>query len=503
MFDKFVSDKLRDHQSPVPPGLWEKIERNKGKEPKAGVIPRTALWAGLMIIAAGTGIGVYLGSKKENNNLSQVNKTSTAVTSGSNQNKTGANATGNDNITSTDNNTTTNDDADLVNADQPNIDDQSTANDKTQTVDLPLAGKQQSADNAAPGTNNEDNNGDHPTVNNNTVGGNSTTRVSNSRTFATTKNRKSGGSKNFTLAAIDNDGLDAAPVLLSSHRISMTKRSTVYNLRSLAKNDVSGQYNLSDLSITRIDCPPNGSERRNDWYLEVFGSPDLLMKSVSGGNASFVSKKDSTESQQLSYTAGFRISKSIGENLLLKTGLQFSQINERFEMRTENERRIITVVTIRTIPGFNGADSTIRDTSTVEQLGYRLQRTYNRYRSIDIPVLLSYEFGGENLRFAINAGAIFNLRSWYSGHTLNDSMMVVSMDSKTAGEYKQNIGLAAYGGFSIMKPIGSKWDIFAEPYFRYNFSNMSRSDGYSQRFQAFGINLGLRYKFKGQRSGLK
>jgi hypothetical protein len=42
-FDKFVRDKLRDHPSAVPPGLWEKIERKKDKDPKGGFfLPRIA-----------------------------------------------------------------------------------------------------------------------------------------------------------------------------------------------------------------------------------------------------------------------------------------------------------------------------------------------------------------------------------------------------------------------------------------------------------------------------
>jgi hypothetical protein len=153
--------------------------------------------------------------------------------------------------------------------------------------------------------------------------------------------------------------------------------------------------------------------------------------------------------------------------------------------------------------GASGADSTISDTSTVEQIGYRLQRTYNRYRSIDIPLLLSYEFGNDNLKFAVNTGAIINLYSWYEGNTINDSLAVVSMSSKGSGVYKQNIGVGLYAGLSVIKPVSKKFDVFLEPYFRYNLSNMSGSAGYSQRFNAMGINLGIRYKLKGrQRSVL-
>ena len=131
-----------------------------------------------------------------------------------------------------------------------------------------------------------------------------------------------------------------------------------------------------------------------------------------------------------------------------------------------------------------------------------MQRTYNKYRSLDIPLLLSYEFGNEKLKFAINAGAIINLRSWYSGNTLNDSLAVVPIDSKSSGMYKQNIGVGLYAGVSIIKPVTNRFDVFLEPHFRYNFSNMSKTAGYSQRFNAAGLSFGIRYRINRQRSGI-
>jgi hypothetical protein len=287
--------------------------------------------------------------------------------------------------------------------------------------------------------------------------------------------------------------------LTTANFLSLSRGATAYNQKFLHAGS-KDKFDLSQIRIFGIDCPTAGRQRRDDLYLEVYGSPDRAMKSVSAkNNPAYVAKKDSTESTQLGYTAGFRFSKSIGDNWMVKAGLQYSQINERFDLKTENERRITTVITIRTIQTAGGADTTVRDTTSLIQIGYRVQRTYNRYRSIDIPLLLSYEFGDEKWKFAVTAGAILNLHSWYNGQALNDSLNVVSLNSKSNSVYKQNIGLGLYAGFSIIKPVSKRIDVFMEPYFRYNLSNMAKGTAYTQKFNAAGISLGIRYNLKKQR----
>ena len=519
MFDKFVRDKLKDHQSSVPPGLWEKIERKKDKDPKGGFfLPRIAIWAALFIVVASIGTGYYL-SKNNNNtteSISQTTEQSAAANNGSTENE-------NVNNTATNNNTNNNNSDNTVTSSATNATD----NSKDALNDEPVSGAGKTATDVTTNKNADQKN-TAASAGKTTAGKNSTNKSnynSGSRHIPvqmndgsnhisgvvpvkkinTSKagNKQSKGAITLLPGEITTENKDAENTGINVNRISLTAGKTAYNFRNIPSFG-QGKYNMSELKITGIDCPTTGKLKRDDWYLEVYGSPDVIMKSVKAtGNAAFVAKKDSTESQQVSFTAGFRISKAISENMLLKTGLQYSQINERFDLRTENERKIITVVTIRTITGSNGADSTISDTSSVEQIGYRLQRTYNRYRSIDIPVLLSYEFGTNKLKFGLNAGAIINLYSWYNGNTIDDSLNVISMNSKATGTYKQNVGIGLYAGFSIIKPIATKFDIFVEPYMKYNLSNMARSSAYTQRFNTMGINFGIRYKLKGrQRSEL-
>ena len=100
-----------------------------------------------------------------------------------------------------------------------------------------------------------------------------------------------------------------------------------------------------------VICPTDRKMRNPDWDLEIYSSPDYAFKTVSNNTASqqYMNKKDSSEKSQIGYTVGFRIIKPINDHLLFKTGLQFSQINENFVYRSENEIKTTTVVTVRNI----------------------------------------------------------------------------------------------------------------------------------------------------------
>ncbi len=245
-----------------------------------------------------------------------------------------------------------------------------------------------------------------------------------------------------------------------------------------------------------VICPTDRKMRNPDWDLEVFISPDMAFKTISNNTASaqLLSRKDSSESMRPGFTAGFRIVKPLNDYLSLKTGLQYSQINERFTYKTENETRTTTVVTVRSIVRAPGDTLIVRDTSTLTQVGFKTNTVKNRFRSLDIPVLASVQFGNDNLKWGITAGAIVNLSSWYEGVLLDSSLAAVAIGKDNGMMYKKNIGLGIYAGFHITKSINYNTQLFFEPYFRYNLSNMTTPGApFNQRFSIGGLAMGLRF----------
>ncbi len=267
------------------------------------------------------------------------------------------------------------------------------------------------------------------------------------------------------------------------------------NLSALFSKEMSA-YNHASSFKNVVICPTDRKLRNTDWDIEVYISPDMPFKTVTNNTASpqLLSRKDSSESLRPGFSAGFRIVKPLNDNFSIKTGLQYSQINERFTYRTENETRTTTVVTVRSIIRAPGDTLFVRDTSTLTQIGYKTNTVKNRFRSLDIPILASYQAGNDDLSIGLTAGVMVNLSSWYQGVILDSSLTAVPLSKETNMVYKSNIGLGLYAGITVTKRINYNTQLFFEPYFRYNLSNMTNPDAaFNQRFSIGGLAMGLRF----------
>lgn len=276
------------------------------------------------------------------------------------------------------------------------------------------------------------------------------------------------------------------------------------NTISLVRNNVSNfkfvkqdytKY-LNDLKLSLL-CP--GSNPNTDWHIEPFAGFNYGFKKVTNNNAtaSYLQQKDSSESMRVGYADGVNLVKPISEHFVLKTGVWVSQMNERFSYKTENEIKSTTVITVRTIIRAPGDTLRISDTSSVQQIGYKNTVVGNQYKTLDIPVIIGYEFGKGSLKFGINAGVVFNIKHGFEGAVYDSSLTAISINKETNNVYKTNIGLGLYAGFRIAKNINEKTQLFVEPHFRYNLSNMTTPNtSFNQKINVTGVNIGLRIKIK-------
>ncbi len=195
------------------------------------------------------------------------------------------------------------------------------------------------------------------------------------------------------------------------------------------------------------------------------------------------------------------MSKNISDAWLIKTGFHFSQFNESFQYRNEHERRITTVVTIRTIVRAPGDTVYISDSSQVEVTGVRIKKTNNRYRNLDIPLLVSYEVRNPGLTIAVQGGTIFNLRSSFHGDMLDTTGLPMSQTGKDpASQFNNSLGFGIYAGASVIKSVATDLDVFAEPYYRRYLNNQaSAAAPFEQYLSNWGVLFGLRYKLNAGR----
>lgn len=510
-FDTHIKEKLDNLTSQIPADMWQRIRPEEKKR-------RPIIWwwaaAASLILMAGIGASWYINRKPSSNNISK-NK----IAPSANSSQSGNNITvlsnqsassispiqGHDSLT-------------IPNANHPvvktnthvgnDLHPSNYTNDPTNPLTSPIFSNKTKFDNQENNTSNpnsqaflnNNNNGGNPTINNNI-------RSNIDKNLHGAKTNNNGNNLNPT-SAIAKNGLDELlenrSLLNSSTSTFSEKQSQLKNLirLSLGNNKLAIRQLLSVKKMPTIVCPTLGPPKRNDWYVEAFVSPDYMIKSVQDKSLASNTKKamDSTLHRQVSFSAGVNIVKSLGKNFLIKTGVQYAQVNELFKYNSGSDTRTTTVITVRDVIVTPGDTIHIRDTSTVSQTGTLTKQNQNHYKQWDIPLIFGYEFGGNGFRMNADLGLIANIRSSYQGNMLDTAQKAIDIATyNNAGIYRTNIGLGVYLGLGFLKPLNDNMDLLIEPHARFNLSNMTtQATIFNQKNSIFGLSVGLRYKINGR-----
>jgi len=517
-FDNFVAGKLRDHTAAVPVGLWEKVKPEEKDDRKGFILfryPAAAIVLLTLLLGGTIGSYLYFNSKK-NADAVEVNTKQAGGVSNDKEKTQGSTAPRNSAAANTPSTT-----ADPSSGQQKN----NTPANQATTNQLPAGTTSPSTTRDADGQliNNAASNRLPAGQRSATVRNGLTPSSINPKTGFDLRSTNSntingipvytdpianGGNNNSSVISKTTDTDDTNAEFIPPYQSNLLTAVTIptdadrfYGLQSLMDKQLAVDKHTSQFRNVII-CPSDRKNKNTDWHLETYLSPDLAFKSVVNNTASqqYLLRKDSSESMQVSYSAGVRIVKPLTDNILLKAGVQYTQVNEKYVYRTENEVKTITVVSVRTIIRAPGDTVIVRDTSTLQQIGFRNNTVNNRYRSFDIPVTVGYQFGNEDLKIGINAGVIFNVSSWYQGVILDSTLATVPLvKGSSSMVYKSNIGLGLYGGISIVKRLSDDLHVFVEPYFRYNLSNMTTAQSsYNQKFSLGGLSIGLRFNLNRQ-----
>jgi hypothetical protein len=236
-----------------------------------------------------------------------------------------------------------------------------------------------------------------------------------------------------------------------------------------------------------IPCP--GKEKSatgNQQYVEIYGGPDYAFRKYEDtGRSLYLQKRKESTSFQSAFSAGLRYTRVFSNSMSFRTGLNYSQINEKFTFTDGNIVQLVYMIDA------NG-DTTGSFTST----STRFKTTYNKFRMLDIPIVIGYEMGNGRLQANINAGVIMNIYSWQKGDVLDNSFQPVNINTSGTNspyQFKTNIGLGFLGAVSLYYKLNDRFHLLAEPYYRHNFSPVSKSEiTFKQKYNLAGLRLGLR-----------
>jgi hypothetical protein len=462
LFDEHIKGQFKDYAPDVHPRIWENIITKKEKKRPAGFWfnffnSRNVLLLGALLLVAG-GSAYFLVKKS-----TVKNETAIAVTA---ENK----LTDNTVTTAVEKNNTTAEDINTNN----NQNTSTALNNKNSVVDI--------ADNAPAKITT-------PVI---TAVSKSKIKVHSALAamgqdddiLSFTKYKKSLVTKNSTpdIKNIDDAGEE---IFLQNNFLQRLLFSTADKITT--DKQVAALNKKLSPDVFLPDCPAiEQNAAGNKTYFEVYGGPDIAFRSLTDtANSAYLQKRKESTAFSSAFSAGLRYTRVFNNGVSIRTGINYSQINEKFSVVLGNIVQVVYIINA------NG-DTTGSYTTT----GTRYKTNINRYKTIDVPLVFGYEMGNGRLHTNINAGVIINMYSWQKGEVLDSANKPVSITtgkSNSPYKFKTNIGLGFIAGVSVYYKLNEKLHLLAEPYFRYNLSPMSKENlTLKQKYNTAGLRIGLR-----------
>ncbi len=257
------------------------------------------------------------------------------------------------------------------------------------------------------------------------------------------------------------------------------------------------ELSTSMLDDFRQDCPSFVTDRTGV-YLDFYISHELPFSNLKAKTQElepYQALRSGSEGPTYSFSAGARLTLMLPNGLGLKTGLNYSQVNEKFTYVDDDTDMVKEVITITTVGGME-----VRDTNVIVIPGTRDVVSTNKYRSFDIPLLLSYEWDvRERTYMTVNGGAYLNLLFKESGKILSPNGEVIDIADSSGDKlaiFKNNIGLSLFGSVGLHYRMTGNIDLIVEPNVRLLVKSAT-VDAYSIEHKWFtaGLITGLRYNF--------
>ncbi len=226
-------------------------------------------------------------------------------------------------------------------------------------------------------------------------------------------------------------------------------------------------------------------------YLNVGGTIKHLSSKI-GDEQSYIQKRQDSETSLINLGFGGRMSYILKRDFVFKVGFDYYQLNEKFVNKNSSTRIIILIDTIQTDMGPKVV------TSTYQENGFTVNRYQNKYKMIDLPVSMGYQFRQKNFLLQVNGGASMNLTFIQEGKIVNNLGTPISIDRfdpNNSDVFKTNLGVSLFGSVQLQVPLSKSNYFFVEPTIRYTLNDITRpSYGINQKLTMVGSQFGIGFK---------
>lgn len=489
--DQYFRDGLRDYESPLAANLWDKLDaaREEDKKPKGIVWWKWGLGASLLILLIATTF-YFLNSQKEEVNHPSTNvETELPITS---LPKTNTSEQASKTIEDGTQNTANN--ASLTEVVDTKIEEKEVLKlpETTATIKKSVNTSKAIPAKANATTNNTVVTTPTSTTETNTFQEQEHKNTAKTSTDISSQSREIKSKKSQPIASVT----EAAPVKenKTTQRLDFLKTTVATSLDNPAS--ITSAFDAPPIKIPFSWGPKGcysfaGGRIKYDYYVDAFLSPEYAIRKLSAKTAedeNYRQRRDETEATLYGLSGGVRLSIVTRRGLALRTGIVYNRILERFNLEKEGDTRIVQFVPSGTM-----------DTITTIETGTTVIRTYNRYHSIDIPLLLGYEIDAGNFNFNINAGAYFNIYARQKGKILSQldaPEFITSNNPQRINAFEKDLGISLYGSIGLNYQIRPGLQLLIEPNLRYQLKPISlEAYPLEQQYVNVGLLLGVRRQF--------
>lgn len=270
-----------------------------------------------------------------------------------------------------------------------------------------------------------------------------------------------------------------------------THSKILYNIKTLPSISTSGieqdELNIPPLrGIKTGDCYQFGKNRTHV-FVQTEAGVGIPMRQLKASGASDILAENikETVSPWFAYNASLQGGLIFGNNLFISSGLNYTEIKEKFDyIKTGVTQIVINIDPITNQP---------IDTSVIT--GKLINSGENTFQLINIP--LSFGLQQRMGKWAIipEIGGILNIRSDIKGKVLFNDRNINRIENHR-DMYRKTIGYSLYAGVAVHYLLNDKMSIYLKPYYVKSVENWTLSTAsFESSFDLININLGLRYIF--------
>lgn len=314
--------------------------------------------------------------------------------------------------------------------------------------------------------------------------------------------------ESHSLESIQNEFITISNNLIGteSNSLDLNNSRILPDLNTIETTNLSNYEYTPSLSKAlgnpnTVDCE-GVDEVKSGFSIDVYFSPDYAIRDLNASSSEFSSyllERERTENPGLSFSAGGRVSYTNASGFSIRSGLNFTQINETFNYSETFIEQIDTMITITISTGTDGQTTTQIDTIVSQQLGTRDLTTRNSFKSIDLPVLIGLEMPiNDRFSLSINTGFYVNALFQSRGRILSSEFEPVWITDDTGDleVFKTGLGISYFGSIGLHHELSPGLELLIEPNLRY-YSQSFTIGSYplTQDYIKFGMMTGLRFKF--------